>query len=456
MLNLPDLDPEWLEHASYEELAEYAAALEEVALPSPYCPHVPTAKQELLLNSDKDEVLYGGAAGGGKSDGLLMLALQTAQHEGSNTLVLRRTMRQLSLPEGLLTRSHEWLGNTDAHWSGQDNQWTFPNQSTITFGFMDGPRDKYRYQGAAFQLVMYDELTQFREPDYTYLFSRARRTMKLKETGVKIRFRSASNPGDIGHDWVKARFITDQDPTREFIPAMVQDNPHLDINEYLAMLDKMDPITRMQLASGNWDVRIGAGMFKREDFIRVPQKDWPNPRDLQLCRAWDTAATEGAGDWTVGVLMGKDRDNYYYVLDVQRAQLAPAGVDALMKATRDLDGKRVAVRKEREAGSSGPTIVWKLGKEMYDGYDFSGVGNANKVTRAKPFAAAVGQHRVFVPEGAPWYDKFVGECELFPTKEVHDDQVDAASIAYEYLSGGVLPAKMSLPDLSRTNDLLGW
>lgn len=221
-----------------------------IRFPVAYCPHLPTAKQYRYLQTESIEALYGGAAGGGKSDALLMGALQYIDEPNYAALLLRRSFRDLNQPDALIPRSKEWLSGK-AQWNQQSQRWTFASGSTLTFGYLENPDDVYQYQGAAFQFIGFDELTQFRENDYRYLFSRLRR---LQKSDVPIRMRSASNPGGRGHDWVKRRFLSDaKEPDAEFVGATLDDNPYLDQSTYRQSLALLDPTTRAQLLSGNWD-----------------------------------------------------------------------------------------------------------------------------------------------------------------------------------------------------------
>lgn len=216
-----------------------------------YIPHRPTPKQSAFLLLSAREALYGGAAGGGKSDALLMAALQYVDVAGYAALLLRRTYSDLSLPGALLDRAQEWLRGTDASWNGVDKTWTFPSGATLTFGYLDHPEQKYRYQSSEFQFIGFDELTQFSEAEYRYLFSRLRR---LASSSIPPRMRSASNPGGLGHDWVRRRFLHEGPVDgRVFIPARLADNPHLDQRDYLVSLEELDPLTRARLLEGDWN-----------------------------------------------------------------------------------------------------------------------------------------------------------------------------------------------------------
>lgn len=265
---------------------------------NPYIPQTPTIKQQIFLTSVAREALFGGAAGPGKSSGLLMAALQFVDVPGYNALLLRRTYKDLALPDSIMDRAHQWLGSTNARWNGNEYRWEFPSSATLTFGYLASEKDKFRYQSAAFQFIGFDELTQFEDTQYLYLFSRLRRLMEVKPsivTGkpvqVPIRMRSATNPGGIGHDWVYERFVID--PTRPFIPALMHENPYLDQDEYRESLKELDPDTRKQLEEGLWIVAGVDKSFKASWWRgknRYSKDDSANI--LFRIHSWDTALTD--------------------------------------------------------------------------------------------------------------------------------------------------------------------
>ena len=178
------------------------------------------------------KAFFGGAAGPGKTEGLLMGALQLVEQPRYSALLLRRTFRQLNQSNSIMNRARQWLANTDAVWNNADKRFTFPSGATITFGNLDSEDDVYQYDSSEFQYIGFDELTSFRERQYTYLFSRLRTT---RDNPLPLRMRSASNPGNRGHDWVKTRFMIGQPsellqhdfPERFFLPARIEDNPHI-------------------------------------------------------------------------------------------------------------------------------------------------------------------------------------------------------------------------------------
>jgi hypothetical protein len=222
---------------------------------SPYTPHYPEPPQEAFLATTELEALYGGSAGGGKSDALLIAALQYVDEPGYSAILFRRTYTDLALPGAIMDRSKQWLAGTDAAWKDTDKTWRFPSGATLAFGYLQTASDKYRYQSAEFQFVGFDELTQFPEQDYLYLFSRLRR---LQGATVPLRMRGASNPGGIGHKWVLDRFNPigpSPSDARVFIPAKLSDNPHIDQDSYRKSLAELDPQTRAQLEHGDWTAR---------------------------------------------------------------------------------------------------------------------------------------------------------------------------------------------------------
>lgn len=233
-----------------------------------YSPHRPEPPQHAFLWLNTLEALYGGAAGGGKSDALLMAAMQYVDVPGYAALLLRRTYQDLSLPGALMDRAHAWLASTDARWSGDTFRWTFPSGASLSFGYLQTSVHRYRYASAEFQFIGFDELTQFPEADYRFLFSRLRRPSDLDPDNalarVPLRMRAASNPGGQGHEWVLRRYIErtpdpdDPDDTPErarrrvFIPAKLDDNPHVDAESYRAALRSMTVLERKRLEEGDW------------------------------------------------------------------------------------------------------------------------------------------------------------------------------------------------------------
>lgn len=413
---------------------EESAALVTMATPrlTKYVTQTPTEPQlEFLLDSSR-EVLYGGAAGGGKSSALLMAALQYVDVPGYSAIIFRRTYADLSKPGALMDRSREWLSNTDAVFNEQKHMWRFPSGATLSFGHLDTERDKYDYQGAEFQFIGWDELTQFKESQYRYLYSRRRR---LKKQPVPLRMRATSNPGGEGHDWVHRRFFTETKPGRAFIPAKLEDNPHLDIASYEESLAELDPVTRRQLRHGDWSAREAGEYFKREWFNVLGHAPLASGR--RRVRYWDFAATEaskksGDPDWCVGTLQS-ERAGEYVIEDVVRFRKAPAATEAEVVRVAELDGVGVEQHFEQEPGASSKILIAHLQRSVLKGHAVYGhTSSKDKVTRSKPFSAACEQGRVSLVR-ADWNSGWLDRLEAFPTKGVKDDEVDSASGGFNEL-----------------------
>ena len=235
----------------------------------------PTKKQMEFLNAPEDEVLYGGAVGPGKSEGLLLFSVaRRLRIPKSKGLLLRRTFPELEM--SLIRRSRELLPGFGAKYQEQHHRWTFPNGSMLTFGFLERDEDVYRFQSSEFEDIGFDELTTFSEFQYVYLMSRLRTT----KPGVRCFMRGATNPGNVGHAFVKARFVdigpwntpyTDPQTgtTRRFIPGTLDDNPHIQREQYERFLDNLPADQRRMLRNGDWDAFTGQAFSEWQRAIHV-------------------------------------------------------------------------------------------------------------------------------------------------------------------------------------------
>lgn len=294
---------------------EQAKLLKKTVLNNPYIPHSPFKQQQDFLTYPTEELLYGGQAGGGKSDCLLMAALQYVDEPDYNALLLRRTYKDLALPNAIMNRCHAWMSlvpdNIKPKWNGDTKTFTFPSGATLTFGYLAHNNDLDQYQGSELQFVGFDELTQFTERQYRYLHSRLR---KLKDSNVPIRMRGASNPGGRGHEWVKKRFIV-PDAVAPFIPSAYTDNPYLDQEDYSNQLDKLDELTRQQLKYGNWDAVISEGLLmNREQFQHclINSSDFAEWQPSYACIGVDPAST-GADKFAMALLVYFDNNKIVLV-----------------------------------------------------------------------------------------------------------------------------------------------
>lgn len=222
-------------------------------------------KQTLFHTSQADETLFGGSAGPGKTAALVAEAVTTAlEFKEHRVYIFRKTIPELK--QSIVPEYNKQIGEYRAHvkWNGLDRVYTFPNGSTIQLAYLQHPADMYKYQSAEIHLLLIDELTHFTFDEYEYLKTRVRST----DPNRRLRIMAATNPGNIGHGWVKSYFIdagrpmeviTDEGTTRQFIPASVDDHPDEAFREsYKKRLDAItDPELRRALRDGDWDVFSG-------------------------------------------------------------------------------------------------------------------------------------------------------------------------------------------------------
>lgn len=367
-----------------------------------------------------------------------MAALQYVDIPGYNALIVRRTFKDLALPQAIMYRSREWLAGTDASWDGNNYRFTFPSGATLSFGYMEHAGDELRYQGAEFQFIGIDELTQFpNESQYLYLFSRLRR---LASTDVPLRVRAASNPGGPGHEWVRRRFI-DKDASevndRIFVPARVADNQHLDQKSYIESLMMLDAVQRARLLNGDWEASETGQKFQKAWF-EGKMLDYKPEDCVSWVRFWDLAATEAKKgedpDYTVGALLGRRKTGEVIIADITRIRATPGRVEDRVREIAERDGKGVAIRMEQEPGASGVSVAERYRRHVLFGYDYKAIrSTGSKEVRANPLAAMAEAGDLFLVRG-PWNKDFLDELEAFPLPGFHDDQVDAASGALNALA----------------------
>jgi predicted phage terminase large subunit-like protein len=416
-----------------------------------YVPITPTPKQTAaLLMNDAREILYGGAAGGGKSVYQLAAALQFVDIPGYAAILFRKTFSDLNLPGALLSMSKEWLmpfvNSGEVHWSEKKTTYTFPSGATLSFGYLESDNDCFRYQGAEFQYIGIDECTHISPSNYRYLFSRLR---KRKDIPVPLRFRATANPGgQYGEYYYQRFFVEGEEKGRIFLSAGLDDNPHLDYDEYKQALDELDPVTREQLLNGNWSIKEAGDVFSRTWFPLVSVNDVPDT--ARRVRYWDMASTDPTKrkskdrrnpDYTVGFKLAMHQ-GIYWIEDIVRVQKKPAEIEEIIKSTAESDGYQVAVRMEQEPGSSGDITIDHYARNILQGYDFLGVrSTGSKVERARPASAAAQGGRVFMVNRCRNMTAFFDEADVFPYGS-KDDTIDGFSGAFTFFRSKIV---MSAP-----------
>lgn len=453
----------------------------------PYVPHQPSPKQKAFLELDAQEALYGGAAGGGKSDALIMGALQYVDHPRYSAVLMRRHEVDLLKDGAIQDRAKQWFQGTAAKWDTKLNGYRFPTYDSnpgaaISFGQLANIGDRDKWKGPEFQYVGIDELTEWTEGDYLFMFSRLR---SLKG-GVPTRMRAGTNPGGEGHDWIFARFVqyakqlgtgvlynewrltgregspffespaTPQvvEMAREmgveaqgafFVPAFAEDNPALNQVEYKLNLARLDPVEFAWFALGDWTAIPSGRYFRREWFANVVDVE---PPGVFWIRYWDLAGTEPKTTaekeeaakgpaWTAGVKLGirmlRGGDFQLVIGHVCRDRLEPPGVESFVHSRAESDGRRVQIVIEQEPGSSGKAVIIGYQRRVLFGFTVHG----DKVTGPKElfwqalaaFAKAGG---VLLVRGE-WNEAFIKELITLPQGK--KDQADAAARGYAWLIG---------------------
>jgi hypothetical protein len=241
----------------------------------------PTNRQEEFLSLPDTifEALYGGAAAGGKSECLIMLPIVRGfyKHSRFKGIIFRRTYKELE--DEIIVRSQKWYPLVGGRYNVANKRWTFPSGAIMTFGHSEYESDVRKYDSAEYNYMAFDELTSFTENQYTYLSMTRCRT----SSDLPAIVRSATNPGNVGHQWVRERFIekipygsvgidavTKQ--KRIFIQSKVSDNPHIDPG-YADRLLGLSEAERRAKLDGDWYTFEGQAFGEYREFPNVGEPE---------------------------------------------------------------------------------------------------------------------------------------------------------------------------------------
>jgi predicted phage terminase large subunit-like protein len=418
--------------------------------------------QTRFLASPCYELMYGGQAGGGKSDGLVAAPLRWVHLKHFRAILFRNSYGELE--RTLVERTRELYEPLGAKWHGGRYAHTFPSGAKIWLSYLGCDADARAHKSAEYQFVGFDELTTFTRYQYTYLLSRLR-----SSKGIPIRCRSATNPGDQGHEWVFERFRAWLDPeyptpakggeirwflklegqdeeievpagtpksrARCFIPAKLKDTPQLEGTGYEHQLDDLDPVTRAQLKQGNWLIKPGRGQYFKRGWVNVLSE---RPRDIiATARYWDFAGTAKRAqqshdpDWTAGVRMSLRANGRILVEHCEHYRGEPAEVEARTVQMAQLDGDAVKIGLEQDPGQAGKFQMSHFTRLLHGFTVETFAPTGSKIQRLSPFSAQAQNGNVDVLAG-DWVPDWLSELEQFPEGS-HDDRADATSGAYMML-----------------------
>lgn len=436
--------------------------------------------QTLFMSTPASVCIYGGAAGGGKSYGLLLSALRYKNVPGFGCTIFRRNFNQIFAQGGLWDESMQIYRNV----RGADpkfarGQWWFRDKegnivSKVTFAHIEREEDVHKWQGSQICEIGFDELTHFSEKTFFYMLSRNRSTCGVTpfvratcnpdadswvakfiewwidpDTGYPIPERSGKLRWFIRRNetlywantkqelWDQFNLQTEEERQEPrsvtFIMSRLSDNQELlKVNPgYLANLKALSVIERERLLYGNWKIKAAAGLFFKRTQIGEILDKVPNDV-IRWVRCWDLAATEKteSGDpaYTAGVLIGKRKNGRYVVADVINRQMSALDVRKTIKLTAQADRaayKRVRIRLPKDPGQAGKEQAESYVKYLA-GFDVVAVAETgSKEARAEPMAAQWQAGNFDIVYG-DWNEEYLLQLENFPDGKFKD-MVDASA-----------------------------
>lgn len=459
-----EIETRKLEH-EVADIAESAEPMPPIKLPAPF-----PGKQTQFLECEADIVIYGGAAGGGKSFGLLLDAARYAHITGYVATIFRRTLVQVKQQGGIWEKSAPLYASTGATPNSSLHRWVWAeSRANVGFAGMEAEDTKYNYQGAEFAYLGFDEGTHFSKGQVTYLISRARTTC-----GVAPRIRLTVNPDpdswvcefiawwinqDTGYaiperdgvirwmvvyndDWVwfdtrkqAVKFLEERDikdaekapKSVTFILSMLEDNPILDATTYRSNLMMQGTVDAERLLKGNWKIRPAAGLVFPRTKIKIV--DVAPSKVVATVRAWDFG---GSSDYTSSMKISRLEDGRFLIEDASNDISSSLTNDQLLLNKARADGVEVQVSIPKDPAEAGKTLA-KNRVASLAGFDVSlSVPSANKVIRSAPFAAQWQAENVLMLRGE-WNNTVINQYDQFPNG-TFDDLVDAGADGFNKLT----------------------
>ena len=438
--------------------------------------------QTQFMASSADIIIYGGAAGGGKTYALLLEALRHKDVKSFGAVIFRHNYNQITAEGGLWDASQKIFNQVpDAHSRKSPKlHWRFDGGAKLSFAHIERDEDLKSWQGTEIAYIGFDELTHFTKHQFLYMLSRNRTTCGIRpyvratcnpdsdswvaefiswwidqETGYAIPERSGQIRwmvvlndiiywGDTPEELAKKYEVNVEDcKSVTFIASRLEDNKILMESDpgYLANLKAMTEVDMERLLRGNWKIKAAAGsFFKRSQVGEILTEV---PKDLvAVCRGWDLAATDKDEDdeaaFTAGVLMGRRENGRFVIIDVINRQLKAGDVRSTVLVTAKMDHAKYAWCRQRlpqDPGQAGKDQKASY-MEMLAGFDVHMIPESgDKATRAEPMAAQW-QHGMFDLVAGEWNEAYLNQLESFPDSK-WKDMVDASSSAFNEITLGM-------------------
>lgn len=456
-------------------------------------------KQEMMLATQADMTCIGGAAGSGKSYIALLYPLKYCNDPFFRGIIFRKTTGEITAQGGLWETAVELyksiFGNA-LKIRLKDLKIIFPSGASVKFSHMEQDSNRFQHQGAQYTFILFDEATHFSQEVIEYLGTRLRSARAKHQKQIILTCNP--DPDSFLLEWVRPYLKPDGCPdtskdgvtryyvvqngtyiwadTREeleklygtgydsgiqsftFISATCMDNPPLLEADpgYISRLKSKPEVEVQRLLYGNWFARpSGTGYWKREWCEKIPL---PPTTYVKRVRAWDISGTLPSDlnpnpDYTAGVLMSKNRHGEISVEDVVRDRRRHGGVFELILETARHDGHDTLIVIPCDPGAAGKAYAASILRDLAEHGFYARMKQTNqsKVNRFAPFCASSEAGNVRIVAGA-WNDAYLNELEAFDGgRDKKDDQVDATSDAFFFLSSSVQIPVFTLPDMTGAN-----
>jgi len=385
--------------------------------------------QTKLLTCPVRDILFGGARGGGKTDGMLGHWISHAGRYKNHArgILFRRSTNEL---EEVQRRAVELLQPLGGLYRASKRTWFMPDGAALKMRFLERDADAEKYQGHSYTWAAFDELGNWPNPDPV---DKIRATLRSAD-GVPCRMLGTANPGGVGHLWLKDRYIAPAKPLtpfydeekrtwRVFIPSRLSDNKILQENDpdYIDRIRSSGPAWLVKAwLDGDWDSCQEGAIFKREDwqYYKTP------PQFIRIYQSWDTAfKTNQENDYSVCTTWGIAQ-NGYYLLHRWKGKVEFPELKRVAVQLADKFKPSVVLIEDKASGQS---LIQELQRETRLPLKPIKV-DSDKVARAYAVSPEQEAGNLYLPEGEPWVIDYIDNMSAFPNA-AHDDDVDSTTQA---------------------------